>query len=759
MESRQRDANTSEPSATPPIRVSGFERILRYLVPNTGTAFAAALPSLIIGAVAGLLTFAWEYDHETLAHLARLVATVATAVFIVAFALTYPAAKTISVLLRQEAELAHSLTELSRTRIQLEISEKRFRNIAESASDWFWEMGPDLRFSYFSKRAEEITGVPIEYHLGKTRAELAGEDVGTEKWQQHLADLDQRKPFKDFRFIRKGHDGRLQYLSASGKPLFDEAGMFTGYIGVGSDLTAQVEAEERARLANQRLAAAVDSMSELFFLWDPNDHLVICNEQSRRLNETIPEAVQPGVTFEFHIRSAVEANLVPDAEGRNEEWIAERIHKHETPTEPFELQRQDGRWLFVNEQKLADGATITIATDITNMKRHEAELAVSEQRLTDFANAAADWFWEQDKDLRFTYISVANAAISGMSAEAHHGLTRRETNPLGVSEADMLAHEAVLAAHKPFDDFRFFRIRGDGERAYLSTSGKPVFDDRGVFAGYRGVGRDITYLVEAEQRVREERDRAEAANQAKSEFLARMSHELRTPMNAILGFSQVIRDETFGPVYSEQYRNYAADIHRSGEHLLSLINDLLDLSKIEAGKLELDEEKLDIGGIIDDLLRLYTGTAENAELHMETRVAPGLPALIADLRAVRQMITNLLSNAIKFTGPGGRITISAERGAEGLTISVSDSGAGFDQSDLELVLQPFGRVDKPMVRTVDGTGLGLPIVKTLIEHHGGTFDLRSRPGEGTQAILHFPESRLSVVDGARAVQDARAARD
>jgi PAS domain S-box-containing protein len=720
-------------------RPSFFESMLRKLVPRVGLLTTAILPSIVIAIVAAVVVGISEYSHESLDQMLITSLVVGVVVFMVSTALIYPAARTISELLHKEGEL-----DLARSR--LKSSEQRFRNIAEAASDWFWEMGPDLRFTFFSERVGDIVGVPADFHIGKTRAELAGEDIKTGKWQDHIQDLKEHKPFKDFRYVRKGHDGRLQTLSTSGKPLFDDAGTFIGYIGVGSDLTTDIEAADLARLANERLAAAVEAMSELFVLWDAEDRLVICNEQFRRINAQVIETTKPGTLFADHIHAALSKGLFAEAKGREDEWLAERLQRHAAPGKPFEQERLNNQWLYIHEQKFSDGSTVTISSDVTHIKRKEAELAKSQQRLTDFANTAADWFWEQDENFRFTYVSQSNSSISGMPAEAHYGLTRRETNPLGVSNAMMLDHEMQLKAHRTFEDFRFFRITRNGARVYLSTSGKPIFDDDGAFQGYRGVGRNITDLVEAEQQVREERDRAEDANRAKSEFLARMSHELRTPMNAILGFSQMISDEIFGPVGTEHYRDYATDIHRSGEHLLSLINDLLDLSRIEAGKLELEDRQLDIGQVIDDVQRLFVGAAETADVQVEIRVAPELPVLMADQRAVRQMITNLLSNAIKFTDTGGRVIISALRNEDGLIVAITDTGAGFDQSDLDLVLAPFGRVDKPMVRTVDGTGLGLPIVKNLIELHGGTFTLQSVPGEGTTATLCFPPERLSDVD-------------
>lgn len=239
------------------------------------------------------------------------------------------------------------------------------------------------------------------------------------------------------------------------------------------------------------------------------------------------------------------------------------------------------------------------------------------------------------------------------------------------------------------------------------------------------------------------KEAAEHANRAKSEFLAVMSHELRSPMNAIMGFSEVIHQQMFGPAGQPKYVDYARDIHVSARHLLDLINDILDLAKVEAGKLELEDDELDVAETMEGALLFVRERATNHGVSLATEVAGGLPRLRGDRRAIKQMLLNLLSNAVKFTPGGGRITAGARLEADGsLVLSVADTGIGIAAEDIATVLRPFGQVRNAMSDQHPGTGLGIPLVKSLIELHGGLFDLDSAPGTGTTVTLRFPASRI-----------------
>jgi signal transduction histidine kinase len=235
---------------------------------------------------------------------------------------------------------------------------------------------------------------------------------------------------------------------------------------------------------------------------------------------------------------------------------------------------------------------------------------------------------------------------------------------------------------------------------------------------------------------------AEEASTAKSKFLAGVSHELRTPLNAIIGFSDMLRMEPFGKLGDPHYREYAGHINEAGRHLLAIINDILDASKIEAGALELEEELIDIAAVAENILPLVRDKASASGVTLSVSLPPGLPALRADGRRVAQILLNLLSNAVKFTPPGGRVEVTAALDAAGgIVLSVADTGIGIAAKDITLVLAPFGQVANAMSRQHTGTGLGLPLTKALVELHGGEMTLDSTPGVGTTVRCRFPARR------------------
>ena len=618
-----------------------------------------------------------------------------------------------------------------------ESSERRLSDFAASAYEWLWEMDSNLRFSYFSDHFQKVTGIDPVNLLGCRRDEITAETTVGEHWQRHLDDLANHRPFRNFEYRISDASGRVNYFSVSGNPTFEADGTFAGYRGTGSVVTERKLAEERVResqkllhsvidavpaivnlkdrharflLVNRyqsetygltseqmvghtieeilgtaqsraftandlevissglpqlnrevdwtdryglkhimlvskvpmpdptgapnylvtvalditdrrrmeesahRLIAAIETSPELFVIYGPDDRITVTNQKFRDINRAALGSAAMGLTFEEHIRRIVKAGLVPEAIGREEEWIAWRLERHRSPSGPFELRRQRGQILQIVEHRLPDGSTVTMSADVTQLKRIENELR---------------------------------------SAKAE----------------------------------------------------------------------------------------AEYANLAKTEFLANMSHELRTPLNSIIGFTDILINRRFGRD-DPRYDSYLKDVNDAGRDLLRLINDVIDISRIERGMLVLSERNVDVPRLMTACYRLVLGRAHEAQVHIDLDLPKNFPALYADELRVKQTLLNILGNAIKFTPEKGKIDFSATVEADGgITFTVKDTGIGIRPEDFSKALSVFGQADGSLARPHEGAGLGLPLSKNLMELHGGELKLESIPGTGTTVLLRFPKNR------------------
>ena len=373
-----------------------------------------------------------------------------------------------------------------------------------------------------------------------------------------------------------------------------------------------------------------------------------------------------------------------------------------------------------------------------------SDSAIAYEELKAIVDVASDGIITLDKD----------GSILGFSAgaEAIFGVTETEVlnRPLGAllkSESRKVWRDYMAGFSGPglasvFNDGREVVAQtreGNSVPLFVSVSRLQSPKSRAALCA---VVRDITTWKRTERELREAKELAEQANRQKSDFLARISHELRTPLNAIMGFSEVMRTERFGELRNDKYRGYANDIHSSGEHLLALINDLLDLSKVEAGKLELNFTAESIADATEHALRLLQEEARNARVLMRTAFPAKLPRVVADHRALRQIMLNLLSNAVKYTNAGGQVVISASIEQDGsLAVRVKDTGIGMTDEQLQDALQPFTRLESPD-RVRQGTGLGLPLTKALTEANRAKFHMSSAPNQGTLAEIVFPGTRV-----------------
>jgi two-component system, cell cycle sensor histidine kinase PleC len=442
----------------------------------------------------------------------------------------------------------------------------------------------------------------------------------------------------------------------------------------------------------------------------------------------------------------------------------------------FRMRHANGNWVWLRArcelvQQSGEGGPhlIGIAVDITEQKTLVERTVEADLRLRDAIETIPEAFVVWDAQNRLV--------LCNSNFQELHNL------PDAAIEAGASYESVVAAGRKPvvrskvtsegqIPGARTFEAQLD-DRRWLHISERRTKD-----GGYVSVGTDITNiklheekLMESEKRLMatvadlrhsqqklerqaeevadlaekyaEEKTRAEEASQAKSKFLANMSHELRTPLNAIIGFSEIMESGMFGPLGSDKYREYCGDIHQSGQYLLEVINDILDMSKIEAGRIRLDAEQIELEPFLNDAMRVVSGRANDKRLKLTARLGRGI-RLTADHRLLKQIVLNLLSNAVKFTPEGGRVTIRARAASGWVSISIADTGIGIPEEALARLGRPFEQVESQLTKSHQGSGLGLAIAKSLTELHHGAMRIRSTPGIGTMVLLRLPISRTAA---------------
>jgi PAS domain S-box-containing protein len=487
-------------------------------------------------------------------------------------------------------------------------------------------------------------------------------------------------------------------------------------------------------------------ISDGFVLWSPEDRLLLHNGHAGLHH--LPE-IREGMTFAEHVALVFPFIHEQTTGGNLDDWLAKRLAWHSAADGTHEMRMKNDRWVLLTERRAANGSTVTTYTDITARKRVEHELVTSERRLAHAQKLAEVGVWEWNTETGRMYWSDIMCDIHGLSPE---------TEPLSIDQYFLMVHPAsrdivqstykrLLSTGGKYDqEYRI--IRPDNEVRAVRAEVEAIAEPSGRIMRVIGAVHDVTEMRRGEWNLRHAKESADEANRAKSEFLANVSHELRTPLNAIIGFSEVMLQEVFGPLGSDRYRDYAGDIRQSGGHLLGVINDLLDYSKLEAGHLELHLERVDLSACIEKCLRIMRerAEAENVTLVSEKN-APSV-AIEADERKLMQILFNLVGNAIKFTPSGGLVTVKVENFPDAVEVSVTDTGIGMTKSEIDVALSPFGQVDSAMNRRHAGTGLGLPLSKALAEQHGGTLAINSKPGVGTTVTLRLDRKLGANDDGA-----------
>jgi len=394
-----------------------------------------------------------------------------------------------------------------------------------------------------------------------------------------------------------------------------------------------------------------------------------------------------------------------------------------------EVQRLSETLHAFLDSKVSQGRAETAAANANRRYRN-----LYENALTGIAAVAADG--------RLIDANAAMATMLGYYSvvELHRGIQSVPADLL-LRQADLRRLLNLASGRTHARSLEVPLRRHDGSNAWALLSCRRDTDEKGK-PQFWVIAVDITERKETEVALAREKTQTESANQAKAVFLANMSHELRTPLNAVIGFSEIIRQETFGPIGDPRYVDYAEDISRSGRHLLAVVNDILDMAKIESGAREIEDETLDSQSMIRQAVTAIQPMAERRWVTVEVRLSSNLPLLVADRRASLQVLINLLSNAVKFSPEGRTVTVTdAVQSDGGLSIAVSDRGPGMTSEEIEIALRPFGQVDQAFNRAHEGTGLGLPISASLMHLMGGVLDINSIPGSGTTVWVRFPPSR------------------
>lgn len=465
------------------------------------------------------------------------------------------------------------------------------------------------------------------------------------------------------------------------------------------------------------------------------------------VNSAMAKLVGIGSREELLAEPSILPFLHPDDRAMVGTNVRDRLAGRSAPTDyEFRLLARDGGIIWVDCRasviEWSGGPAVLAALFDINARKEALQAQTRSEALLARAFTATPEMMalQSMADGRYVKVNDAFCRMLGRAAEDLVGRTPRE---IGVWANDGFdeALRSELAAARTVRMAEATMRPADGGAVTVELSAE-ILELQGD-ALLLMVGRDVTLHRLQEEDLRRSKQEAELANRTKSEFLANMSHELRTPLNAVLGFSQVMRDELLGPLGTPRYREYADDIHRSGALLLNIINDVLDLAKLEAGKVELREETFSLPGAIRESARLVRDRAREGDLTLDLPLSDGDPWIVGDERLIKQVVLNLLSNAVKFTPPGGRVSVRIEEGASGaIVIHVADTGIGMSEEDIPRALAPFGQIDSAFTRRHAGTGLGLPLAKSLVELHGGDLTIRSGPGEGTDIAVTIPTRRV-----------------
>ncbi|MBD2435725.1 PAS domain S-box protein [Nostoc sp. FACHB-110] len=662
------------------------------------------------------------------------------------------------------------ITERKEIEQALQESERRYATLAASVPVGIFRTDVEGNCVYVNDRWCENTGLtPQQAAVYGWKAALHPEDkqMVEEQWH-HVVQTGQIFNL-EYRFLRA--DGLETWVFGQAVPEKNSDGTIIGYAGTITNISSRKQAEEALHRSQQLYRILVDNF--------PNGAVILFDHDLRYLlvgglglaRAGLSKAEMEGKTI-WEIFSAEVSEMLAPLHQRalaGEMVIAEIPYHNE-----FYLTN----YLPVRDEQDKVIAGILVSQNITERRKAEqerdcllqmleqqnqtleaqvtqrtAELQQSKERFRNLVETSSDWVWEVDQFGIYTYASPQIINLLGYTPDEVLGITPFDLMPPEEAQRVMAEFTKFSSVQAPFQCLENTNRHKDGRLITLETSAVPIFDANQQFCGYRGIDRDITSRKQAELVLRQANERLAFSNQElaratrlKDEFLATMSHELRTPLNAILGMAEGLQDEVFGLINDHQRRSLQT-IERSGQHLLELINDILDLSKIEAGQMELHYSQTAISSLCQASLAFIQQQAVQKHIQVEMKIQPNLPDLLLDERRIRQVLINLLNNAVKFTPEGGQITlevsheiIAPEQNV--IHIAVIDTGIGIAGENLQKIFQPFIQIDSALNRQYVGTGLGLALVKRIVELHNGKVNVSSELGVGSCFSIDLPYANI-----------------
>ena len=639
------------------------------------------------------------------------------------------------------------ITALKRAQAEAESARQQMADWAEASNDWFWETDTDHRLRFMSGR-NNLAG-RHSASLGKRIQDFATDtEIEPRKWAQHLARLEEHQPFRDFVFHTRNRHGHVRVLSTSAKPIFNEDGAFLGYRGTARDVTEEVVAKEDAARAQSRLSEALEATEEGFAIWDAEDRLVLCNSPFRRQHGVLADLYRPGTRFEDIVRQAVSQGHVPNAKGREEELIAERLAAHRNPKGSFESRLASGRWKRVKEYRMEDGGVVGVHIDITDQKMREFELAELARRNALFFTAmsrATSAMVIADARMAGEPIIFVNPAFTAMTGYGEHEAVGQGVDFIYDVTQDPAAADAIrkaLAAHQPIEVQVPARHR-DGSRLYLDLRAGPVAGADGKVTHFIVVQDDVTKRVESEAQ------RAELENQLrqsqKIEALGTLAggiaHDVNNTLVPIVALSKMAlktlpqdgaERETMQTILDASYR------------IRDLVSEILAFSRKELPR----AEPVELQGVVGKAARLLSATL-NPGVVIGQELATTPVIVSADENKLVQVLMNLCTNAAHAIGLSpGRIIIALDTLTVGESVktrsgmpsglyarlAVSDTGCGMDALVMQRIFEPFYTTKG----VGEGTGLGLSVAHGIVASHRGRITVDSVVGQGSTFTILLP---------------------